>query len=397
MKEIIINTSKDKRIITVVEDTKLIEKYEENEETQRLEGNIYLGKITDVLPGMQAAFVDIGDEKNAFLHIKDILPKKSNETGNKNEDFSKYNIKDYVRVGMPVIVEVKKDKTDKKGAKVSTNLNIAGKFVVLIPNSEFITISQKIENVDEVNRLKEIVKNCNIKNFGIIIRTSAENVDENSIKEDILSLIKTYEDINKKANKLKNSNFLEPVLLFEKGNIVQRLLLDIGNQNLENIIVNDENLCKSLQEFIKDKSLKINIILIEKEDILDMYDLNKQIEKISNRKVWLKCGGFITIDKTEALTAIDVNTGKFTGKESIEQTVLKVNSEATIEIAKQLRARDIGGIVVIDYIDMDAKEDEEIIQKLLEENLKKDRAKTQVIGFTKLHLLEMTRKHICSE
>lgn len=397
MKEIIINTSKDKRIITVVEDTKLIEKYEENEETKRLEGNIYLGKITDVLPGMQAAFVDIGDERNAFLHIKDILPKKSNETGNKNEDFSKYNIKDYVRVGMPVIVEVKKDKTDKKGAKVSTNLNIAGKFVVLIPDSEFITISQKIENVDEVNRLKEIVKNCNIKKYGIIIRTSAENIDENSIREDISSLIKTYENINENAKELKNSNSFEPIVLFEKGNIIQRLLLDIGNQNLENIIVNDENLCESLKEFIKEKNLKINIKYIEKEDILDMYDLNKQIEKISNRKVWLKCGGFITIDKTEALTAIDVNTGKFTGKESIEQTVLKVNSEATIEIAKQLRARDIGGIVVIDYIDMDTKEDEEIIQKLLEDYLKKDRAKTQVIGFTKLHLLEMTRKHICSE
>ena len=127
-----------------------------------------------------------------------------------------------------------------------------------------------------------------------------------------------------------------------------------------------------------------------------MYDLQRQIEKISNRKIWLKCGGFITIDKTEALTAIDVNTGKFTGKENIEQTVLKVNSEATIEIAKQIRARDIGGIIIIDYIDMDFKEDEEIIQKLLMDNLKKDRAKTQVIGFTKLHLLEMTRKHICS-
>ena len=125
--------------------------------------------------------------------------------------------------------------------------------------------------------------------------------------------------------------------------------------------------------------------------------MKKQIEKISNRKIWLKCGGFITIDKTEALTAIDVNTGKFTGKENIQQTVLKVNSEATIEIAKQIRARDIGGIIIIDYIDMDLKEDEEIIQKLLIENVKKDRTKTQVIGFTKLHLLEMTRKHICSE
>lgn len=396
MKEIIINSSKDKKIITLVEDSKLIEKYEENDQTKRLEGNIYLGKITDVLPGMQAAFVDIGEEKNAFLHIKDILPKKSNETGNKNEDFSKYNIKDYVKVGMPVIVEVKKDKTDKKGAKVSTNLNLAGKFVALIPNSEFITISQKIEDKDEINRLKQLVGKCNIRNFGIIIRTSAELIDENSIKEDICSVIKIYEEIMEKANKVKNEQNIKPTLLFEKGNIYERLLLDMANQNLENVIVNNEIVYENLQKFIINNNIKTNIKLI-KEDNLNVYDLNKQIEKISNRKVWLKCGGFITIDKTEALTAIDVNTGKFTGKENKEQTVLKVNSEATIEIAKQLRARDIGGIIVIDYIDMDTKEDEQIIQKLLEDNLKKDRAKTQVIGFTKLHLLEMTRKHVCSE
>mgnify|MGYP003293398965 CR=1 FL=1 len=396
MKEIIINSSKDKKIITLVEDSKLIEKYEENDQTKRLEGNIYLGKITDVLPGMQAAFVDIGEEKNAFLHIKDILPKKSNETGNKNEDFSKYNIKDYAKVGMPVIVEVKKDKTDKKGAKVSTNLNLAGKFVALIPNSEFITISQKIENKDEINRLKQLVGKCNIRNFGIIIRTSAELIDENSIKEDICSVIKIYEEIMEKANKVKSEQNIKPTLLFEKGNIYERLLLDMANQNLENVIVNNEIVYENLQKFIINNNIKTNIKLI-KEDNLNVYDLSKQIEKISNRKVWLKCGGFITIDKTEALTAIDVNTGKFTGKENKEQTVLKVNSEATIEIAKQLRARDIGGIIVIDYIDMDTKEDEQIIQKLLEDNLKKDRAKTQVIGFTKLHLLEMTRKHVCSE
>lgn len=396
MKEILINTSNDKRIITVVEDTKLIEKYEETEEIKRLEGNIYLGKVIDVLPGMQAAFVDIGEEKNAFLHIKDVLPKKSNETGNKNEDFSKYNIKDYVRVGMPIIVEVKKDKTDKKGAKVSTNLNLAGKFVVLIPNSEFVTISQKIEDMEEVNRLKQIVKKCDVKNFGIIIRTSAEKIDEKSIKEDINSVIKTYENIYQNAENVIKENFQEPILLYKKGNIIERLLLDIGNQNLENIIVNNEEMYTAVQKFSLENNIKVNIKLIE-EDIFNMYDLNKQIEKILNRKIWLKCGGFITIDKTEALTAIDVNTGKFTGKENKEATVLKVNSEATIEIAKQLRARDIGGIIIIDYIDMDTKEDEEIIQKLLEENLKKDRAKTQVIGFTKLHLLEMTRKHICSE
>ncbi len=401
MKDIIVNCTKDKKTIVVVEDGNLIEKYEEYNELQRLEGNIYLGKITDILPGMQAAFVDIGDEKNAFLHIKDVIPKKSNETGNKNEDLNKYNIKDYVKVGMPVIVEVKKDKTDKKGAKVSTNLNIAGKYVVIIPNSEFVTISQKIEDSNEIIRLSNIVKNLKIKNYGIIIRTSAINVSEQDIIQDVQDVIKTYEDIKNKADKLisnyKNYNEdFKSILLHEKGNLITRIILDIGYQGLDNIIVNNKEIYNDISKYIQKMNIKTNLKLLEKDDILDMYDLQRQIEKISNRKIWLKCGGFITIDKTEALTAIDVNTGKFTGKENIEQTVLKVNSEATIEIAKQIRARDIGGIIIIDYIDMDFKEDEEIIQKLLMDNLKKDRAKTQVIGFTKLHLLEMTRKHICS-
>lgn len=401
MKDIIVNCAKDKKTIVVVEDGNLIEKYEEYNELQRLEGNIYLGKITDILPGMQAAFVDIGDEKNAFLHIKDVIPKKSNETGNKNEDLNKYNIKDYVKVGMPVIVEVKKDKTDKKGAKVSTNLNIAGKYVVIIPNSEFVTISQKIEDSNEIIRLSNIVKNLKIKSYGIIIRTSAINVSEQDIIQDVQDVIKTYEDIKNKADKLisnyKNYNEdFKSILLHEKGNLITRIILDIGYQGLDNIIVNNKEIYNDISKYIQKMNIKTNLKLLEKDDILDMYDLQRQIEKISNRKIWLKCGGFITIDKTEALTAIDVNTGKFTGKENIEQTVLKVNSEATIEIAKQIRARDIGGIIIIDYIDMDFKEDEEIIQKLLMDNLKKDRAKTQVIGFTKLHLLEMTRKHICS-
>ena len=395
MKEIIVNTTEEKNTIAVVEDGILLEKYEEFDDLERLEGNIYLGKITDILPGMQAAFVDIGDCKNAFLHIKDILPKASNQTGNKHEDLSKFNIKDYVKVGMPIIVEVKKDKTDKKGAKVSTNLNIAGKFVAIIPNTEFVTVSQKIEDKKEIERLSSFVSNLEIKNFGIIIRTSAVNASESQIKEDIEEVIEIYKNVQNKAKELIKDDF-KPTLLYEKGKIIKRLLQDIGNQGLERIIVNNKNLYNNVIELVNENGLKVDVKNSSKENLLDLYNLEKQIEKISNRKVWLKCGGFITIDRTEALTAIDVNTGKFTGKESIEKTVLKVNSEATIEIAKQLRARDIGGIIIIDYIDMDTKEDEEIIQNLLLENLKKDRAKTQVIGFTKLHLLEMTRKHICS-
>ena len=396
MKEIIVNSAEDKNTIVVTENGILLEKYEEYDELERLEGNIYLGIVTDILPGMQAAFVDIGDCKNAFLHIKDIIPKISNQTGNKNEDFNKYDIKKYVKVGMPVIVEVKKDKTDKKGAKVSANLNIAGKFVVIIPNTEFVTISQKIEDNAQIDRLSSIVKNLNIKNYGIIIRTSAVNASESQIEEDINSVINLYENVKEKANQaIKNGNN-KPTLLYEKGSIVQRLLLDIGNQGLDRVIVNEKSTFEKITELVRKSNLQnVKVEFCEKESILDLYDLEKQINKISNRKVWLNCGGFITIDQTEALTAIDVNSGKFTGKENIEKTVLKVNSEATVEIAKQIRARDIGGIIIVDYIDMDTKDDEEIIQNLLIENLKKDRAKTQVIGFTKLHLLEMTRKHIC--
>lgn len=396
MKEIIVNSTKEKNTIVFVENSKLLEKYEEYDGLQRLEGNIYLGKITDILPGMQAAFVDIGDTQNAFLHIKDILPKASNKTGNKNEDLNKYDIKDYVKIGMPVVVQVKKDKTGKKGAKVSTNLNISGKFVVIIPNSEFVTISQKIEDNDEILRLTNIVNDCKIENYGVIIRTSAINATKQEIKEDIQKVIQIYQNIKNQSQYIIEENENIPSLLYEKGNIINRLLIDVGNQGLDRIVVNDKDVYENVFELLKKYNLNIDVKLIEQNSILDLYNLERQIEKISNRKVWLDCGGFITIDQTEALTAIDVNSGKFTGKENIEKTVLKVNSEATVEIAKQIRARDIGGIIIVDYIDMDNKEDEEIVQNLLLENLKKDRAKTQVVGFTKLHLLEMTRKHICS-
>lgn len=395
MKEIIVNCTNDKKTIIVTENTSLLEKYEESDELERLEGNIYLGIVTDILPGMQAAFVNIGKSKNAFLHIKDILPKVSNETGNKNEDLSKYNIKDYVKVGMPLIVEVKKDKTDKKGAKVSTNLNIPSKFVVLIPNMQFVTISQKIEDKDQIERLGKVVSNIKVNNYGIIIRTSAVNASNEEIENDIKRVIEEYENMKSRADEyIKQNKNISPVCLLEKGSIVDRLLLDIGSQNLGRIIVNNKDIYEKVERIIKENNLDVDVKIIDKENILDLYEIDKQIDKITKRKVWLDCGGFIMIDQTEALTAIDVNSGKFIGKESIEKTVLKVNMEATEEIAKQIRARNIGGIIIVDYIDMDTKKDEEIVLELLEKNLKKDRAKTQVVDFTKLHLLEMTRKKL---
>lgn len=397
MKELIINSDGENKQIALVENGKLIEKYDERPDMHRLEGNIYLGRVENVLQGMQAAFVNIGEEKNTFMHIKDVIPKVSNETGNKNELLSKYDIKDYIRVGMPILVQVKKDSTNKKGARVSTNISLPGRFVVLLPDTNFITISKKITDNNKRKELQKAVQEELPKNYGAIVRTSAENKDANLIKRDVKSLIKLWELIQESAKNLKEEKDFEPTLIYENEGIIGKLLTDLIDQSLERIITNDEEVYNKISNILEQSGAnKIKLELKKKANILDLYDLENQIEKAKARKIWLKCGGFITIDKTEALTAIDVNSGKYVGGKDLEQTVYRVNKEATLEIAKQLRLRDIGGIIIIDYIDMEKEETKTKILEELNECLKKDRSKTQVIGFTPLDLLEMTRKHMCS-
>ena len=397
MQELIINSDGENKQIALVENGKLIEKYDERPDMHRLEGNIYLGRVENVLQGMQAAFVNIGEEKNTFMHIKDVIPKVSNETGNKNELLSKYDIKDYIRVGMPILVQVKKDSTNKKGARVSTNISLPGRFVVLLPDTNFITISKKITDNNKRKELQKAVQEELPKNYGAIIRTSAENKDAELIKRDVKSLIKLWELIQESAKNLKEEKDFEPTLIYENEGIIGKLLTDLIDQSLERIMTNDEEVYNKISNILEQSGAnKIKLELKKKANILDLYDLENQIEKAKARKIWLKCGGFITMDKTEALNAIDVNSGKYVGGKDLEQTVYRVNKEATLEIAKQLRLRDIGGIIIIDYIDMEKEETKTKILEELNECLKKDRSKTQVIGFTPLDLLEMTRKHMCS-
>ena len=399
MQEIIINQDKEKnKIVAICENGKLVEKYEEKIGQERLEGNIYLGKVENVLLGMQAAFVDIGTEKNTFIHIKDVIPKVSNETGNKNETLSKYDIKNYIRSGMPILVQVKRDSTNKKGARVSTHISLPGRFIVLMPGTEFITISKKIEKEEEKKRLLEIVKNSLPKGYGVIVRTSAQERPKEIIEQDIQKVIQEYEEIQKKAQELEKNQKFEPTLVYQSEGIIGKILTDLVDQDLMRIVTNHAEVAKEVTMFLEDTGLKskVKLELKQNENVLKMYDIQEQIEKTNNRKIWLKCGGFITIDKTEALTAIDVNSGKYIGNKDLEQTVYTVNKEASIEIAKQLRLRDMGGIIIIDYIDMEKQETKQKILETLEEALKKDRSKTQVIGFTPLDLLEMTRKHMCS-
>lgn len=395
MYEVIVNKQENTKTIMLLENKIIVEKYEESIETSKTEGNIYLGKVQNVLPGMQAAFIDIGESKNTFIHLKDLLPKiDTKSVGNIDvslENNNSQNIKKLIKPGMPILVQVKKDSTNKKGARVSTHISIPGKYIVFMPNAEFITVSQKIEAEEEKKRLINLVQNLLPKGSGAIIRTSSENKDEDTIKKDIEALIEEWQKIE---NEKSNINEY-PRLLYKNDGILKKLFIDMIEKKIDKIIVNEKSVYDDVVDTLKSiDNTNIKIELQENKNLIEEYCLTSQMEKIQNRKVWLKCGGFITIDKTEALTAIDVNSGKYVGTKDLEQTVYTVNKEATKEIAKQLRLRDIGGIVVIDYIDMKLVENRNKIEKLLETELKKDRSKTQVIGFTKLNLLEMTRKHI---
>ena len=391
MIEIIVNRDKEQKIIAAIENGKLIEVYEENKENQkaRNEGNIYVGIVKDIVPGMQAAFINIGTEKNSFIHVKDVVP----QVDEKVEKRIETNIKDVIKPKQKLLVQIQKDSNDKKGARTSTHIKITGKYVILMPNTNIVTISQKIENEKERERLIKILKEKLPENMGGIIRTAAENQKEENILKDLQYLENKWNHIKERFSKCKD----KPELLYKSPSVVEKIIIDMPENKISRIEVNNKLDYEEIEKYLKEiKQEKIKLDLAEKENLLEKYEIEKQIEKSKQRKIWLNCGGFITIDPTEALVAIDVNSGKFTGKSNLEDTVYKVNYEATIEIVKQLRLRDIGGIIIIDYIDMQKQENKDKIEKLLKEQLKEDRAKTQVEGFTKLDLMEMTRKHICS-
>ncbi len=391
MLELIIKRMGQERQIVLIEDGKIVEYYKEDEEENKNEGNIYIGIVKDIVKGMQAAFVDIGIDKNSLIHLKDILEKKDEKKQKVNLH---QEITNLIKPNDKLLVQVKKDSNEKKGARISKHINLPGKYIVLMPNTDIITVSQKIEKKEEQERLIKLVSENISKENGAIIRTSAEG-KEKEIIEDIKNIEQKWNKILKES---QDVNAQIPRCLYKSEDIVEKMLMDLTDKGIQKVTVNDSidynemNMIKKENKEYKD----LQIVVKSEETIFDIYDLEQQIQKINNRKIWLKCGGFITIDKTEALTAIDVNTGKYTGNKTMEDTVFKVNKEATIEIAKQLRLRDIGGIIIIDYIDMQKEEDKNTIEELLKQEVKKDRSKTQIEGFTKLDLMELTRKHICS-
>ena len=385
-KELVICNYNDKKLIALLEDEELVERYEEDENDKSIEGNIYVGKVQNILTGLQSAFVNIGEKKNAFIHVKDILPKVDIT---KEDVLETKPINELVKPGEPLIVEVKKEAIDKKGPRLSTHITLTSRFVVFMPNATFVTVSQKIEDENERDRLKKIVEKYLPENTGAIIRTVAENHSEEDLKEDLLKTIDKWKNIQgKQIDKI-------PQKIYDKGGVLKKTIVDLVDSNLDRIVLENESDKESIQEILDEINSDIKVEI--DSEIVAKYKIIKQIEDSKNVKVWLKSGAFITIEKTEALVAIDVNSGKFIGKKDVEETITAVNIEAAKEISKQIRLRDISGIIIIDFIDMkQEKSKQAVINEIIRES-KKDRSKIQVEEFTKLNLMEITRKHINSK
>ena len=386
-KELVICDYENKKEILLYEDGEVVEEYAEDENNKSIEGNIYVGKVQNVLTGLQSAFVNIGEKRNAFIHVKDIMPKV--DITKETQEIKPIN--ELIKPGDPIVVEVKKEAIDKKGPRLSTHISLTSRFVVVMPNVDFITVSQKIEDDKEKERLKKIVKKYLPKNVGAIIRTVAEGQSEEAIKEDIESVLKKWKNI--KLKKIESY----PQKIYDKGGVLKKTLVDLVDSNLNKIIVDSKEQKEYIEGLLKEIGKEIKIEIEIDENVIENKDIPKLIKSIQGNKIWLKSGAFITIDKTEALVAIDVNSGKFTGKNDVEETITTVNIEAAREISKQIRLRDISGIIIIDFIDMKEDADKQAVIEEIKKCSKKDRSKVQVEEFTKLNLMEITRKHINSK
>lgn len=372
MQELRIKVDTNEKSVILLNDYKIVEQYTINKEN--IEGNIYLGTIKNIIPGLKAVFVDIGKTKNAFIHYED-LGKTKNE----------------IKLNEKILVQVQKNAVKQKGAKLTTNIKLIGRQIVLMPKTDFISVSRKIEDEGKREELKEIVKKYLPINCGAIIRTNCIFANEEEIRQDIQMLTARWNNIKNSIEKnMKNV----PCIIEEDNSIVKSLILATVDSKMSKITTNSKEYNEEILNFLKLYKLE-NIIKIELDNnVFEKYTIEKELQSLENNKVWLNCGGQIVIDKTEALTAIDVNSGKCIGKDSLEETILKVNIEAAKEIAKQIRLRDIGGIVIVDFIDMEKENSKEKLLKSMEEEIKKDRAKVQIEGFSKLNLLEFTRKQL---
>lgn len=398
-REIVINAAFGETRAAVLEDRRLVELYVERESNQRVVGNIYMGRVENVLPGMQAAFVNIGLERNAFLYVDDALAYRNLNGSDVDTIDSVRNhvprarsINEIVHEGQSILVQVTKEPLGTKGARVVTNISIPGRYLVLMPTVDYIGISRRIHDEAERDRLRSIAKRICPEGAGLIVRTVAEGRDEEELAQDAEFLGRIWRDIEARTHDVK-----PPTLVYKDYDLVYRLARDRFTGDVHKLVIDSEPLYRKvchLLEFLaphlKDRVYRYH----EGPPIFDAYDIEKQIDQALESRVGLDCGGYLVIDHSEALTSIDVNTGRYIGTTNLSDTVLKTNLEAAEEIARQLRLRDTGGIIIIDFIDMDSKEDEMKVIAKLEEAVRRDKTRTHILGFTNLGLVEMTRKKV---
>jgi ribonuclease G len=386
-KEILISIDEMENRIAVLEDGKLMEILIGREEHQI--GSIYKGKVANVLPGMQAAFVDIGLERNAFLCLDDAT---FNMKDVEIEDIRRLSIKDVLKVGQETLVQIVKESIGSKGARVTTHLTLPGRFLVLIPVANYIGVSRRIESDEERFRLKKLVEQLKTNNHGIIVRTAAEGKSMEDLERDLNQLTKMWDKIQKNSSQKP-----APAMVHSELTLVYKIIRDVFNDDVDRLIIDSPMEYEKILDLIDIISphLKSRVQLYrDRNPLFQAYGVESEIDKALRRKVWLESGGYLIVDKSEALTTIDVNTGKYIGRSSLSDTILRTNLEAVEEITRQIRLRDIGGILILDFIDMERMDDRNRIMKELQEALKRDRTKTHIVGLTELGLIQLTRKRV---
>ena len=397
VREIFINSTMAETRIAILESNKLVELFVELPDNERMVGDIHLGRVVNVVKGMRAAFIDIGQKQDAFLHFSDI--------GENLAEYSAYIdldsiVKDTSRrtkrpipvEGQEILVQIIKEPISKKGSRITTEISIPGRFFVLVPNSDMIGVSKKVVSIAEKRRLKHLGRSICPKGFGLIIRTVAAGKDEVLLRQDLANLLKTWRQIEKKLKTLR-----PPSLVFKDVGMASSVIRDLFTNDIKRVVVDSQKQYKETVRYMREIAPQLaNRVELYKEQrpLFDAYNIESEIEKSLSRKVWTRSGGYVLFDHTEALVAIDVNSGKFIGRGTHDENSLRINLEAGREIARQLRLRDIGGIIVIDFIDMIDPANRKKLYNEFSKELHSDRAQSSVSPISEFGLIEMTRERI---
>lgn len=394
-KKILIDKVRNKTRVALVEDGRVAEIYTEDEQNQRLIGSIYRGRVQNVLQGMNVAFVDIGHEKNAFLYAGD-LNTDTEPFQFSGEEAPHVNITPQIsqclKIGQEITVQIMKEAIGTKGARVSTNITLPGKYIVLLPMMNYIGVSHKIANENERMRLREIAKRIVPEGVGIIMRTQSQGHNEEDFVDEMKNLLDEWETIKQNERKGK-----VPRLLYKDESLLSYVVRDLFSDEVSELIVNSDSTYKAVLDICDMIAPKYKARVKRSSDsssLFRQYDVTSVVNEAVRRKVWLENGGYLVIDNTEALTVIDVNTGRYVGKDDLSETILNTNLQAAEMIAQQLRLRDIGGIVIIDFIDMLKDEHKQQVIDALKAACKNDRSSVTVLGMTHLGLVELTRKKV---